>query len=184
MAWYPDSMTLAPGPMHGLPSLQVRGVLWPTLNQVSLAGQKAGSQEVGLPRGPAGSAGHHGHQGACWLLCPHGDFPPAHVLPFCLPPGPSQDSGLGEHAGGWGESDPCSLHTWDQLCSQTSSHSVPTETHNVAQGVTGTRDQGTCVLIIPDGQGGSTRQAVLTLEESGPRAEPSGMKCAVAVPEL
>ena len=58
-----------------------------------------------------------------------------------------------------------------------SKHSVPTETHNVAQGVTGTRAPGTCVLIIPDSQGGSTRQAVLTLEESGPQAEPSGMKC-------
>lgn len=34
-------------------------------------------------------------------------------------------------------------------------HSVPTETHSVAQGVTGTRDQGTCVLIIPESQGGS-----------------------------
>ena len=59
-----------------------------------------------------------------------------------------------------------------------SKHSVPTETHNVFQGVMGVRDQGTCVLIIPDGQGGSqgTRRAVLTLEESGPRAEPPEMK--------
>ena len=99
MTWHSDSMSLAPGPMHGLPSLQVRGVLWPTLNQVSLTGQTAGSQEMGLPEGPAGSACHNGHQGACWLLYAHGDVPPAHVLPFRLSPGPSQDSGLGEHAG-------------------------------------------------------------------------------------
>ena len=149
---------LAPGRTCRLPSIRVRGVLWTTLSRVS----HAESWDVCVcggwfPGDPTGSVCRLGHQGACLLLCPRGDHLPAWVLPFRLPPGLSQDSGLGRTCRCDGEKVTPVLCTPGirSVRGPASKHSVRTDTQNVTQGDMGTRQQGRGVFFISDRQGGS-----------------------------